>query len=133
MATYFRGWRRKMGCMTLAMACAFMVLWVRSFASTNDQITVWAKHSLYSHNGWVSWNINYVDPSMPFVMQSPTTPVTKSRWEFYGVVVSDTVVFGNQGVKQYWVIYWYFITPLTLFSAWLLLGKQSQRTSNSGL
>lgn len=30
MSTFFHGWRRKLGCALLAMACVFTVLWVRS-------------------------------------------------------------------------------------------------------
>ena len=51
----FRGWKRKVGVVTLVLACVFMGLWLRSFTTTNDQITLWVNHSLYSHNGSVSW------------------------------------------------------------------------------
>lgn len=30
MSEFFKGWRRKMGVMTLVMACVFAVLWARS-------------------------------------------------------------------------------------------------------
>ena len=30
MGAYFKGWRRKIGCVTLVMACGFMAVWVRS-------------------------------------------------------------------------------------------------------
>ncbi len=30
MREFFRGWRRKVGCVTLVMACGLMGLWIRS-------------------------------------------------------------------------------------------------------
>ena len=35
MMEFFRGWRRKVGVVTLAMACVFMVGWVRSLPDWN--------------------------------------------------------------------------------------------------
>lgn len=35
MREFFRGWRRKVGCVTLVMACALMGLWVRSLTGIN--------------------------------------------------------------------------------------------------
>jgi len=145
---FFHGWRRKAGVLTLVMACMCLAVWVRSFASTNDYFTVWNNHAIYSHDGSVSWNIQYPDDSTPiesenqsenqpmsillgthigspFVLQ--TNPRLKWRWECCGFVASDTVFFGS-GMQQYWLSDWYFISPLALLSAWLLLSKP--RTTN---
>lgn len=32
MRQFFRGWKRKLGCVTLALACLFLVGWVRSIS-----------------------------------------------------------------------------------------------------
>src|SRR5262249_54008008 len=38
MREFFRGWRRKAGCVVLAWACAFMGWWVRSVTVTDEFI-----------------------------------------------------------------------------------------------
>ncbi len=36
MREFFRGWRRKLGCVTLALACIVTTLWVRSLSRVDD-------------------------------------------------------------------------------------------------
>jgi len=38
MGDFFKGWRRKAGCVTLVMACTFAAAWVRSFI-VEDRMT----------------------------------------------------------------------------------------------
>jgi hypothetical protein len=104
------------------MGLAFLAAWMRSFLSTNDHIRVWGKHSLYSHNGSVCWNIQYAELSILEVAAGPLQATINSRFEAFGISFSDISVAG-MGVQQYWISYWYFITPLTLVSAYLLLTK----------
>jgi len=132
MGEFFKGWRRKIGCVTLVLACAILGMWLRSFTTTGDHVTVW-NHSLYSHNGSVSWYVNYHDDSPRGIQDviefhagsnklfDPRRRILeKARWAFCGLVYSDQVVAGN-GIRQYWITYWCFISPLTLLSAYLLL------------
>ena len=46
MGDFFRGWRRKTGMVTQAMACVFMAAWVRSGSIEDD-----LGSSVYSRNG----------------------------------------------------------------------------------
>ena len=70
---YFNSMRRKTGLVTMLVACGFLGLWSRSFLSTNDQVTVWDNHSLYSRDGSISWNIRYTDfqPPVQTVFEQP--------------------------------------------------------------
>src|SRR5262245_3802284 len=62
MREFFKGWRRKVGCVTLVMALASLGLWTRSFQS-DDAITisiVSRTHMVRSWTGlvsWYSWNV----------------------------------------------------------------------------
>ena len=63
MGSFFQGWRRKIGLMTLLLALVFMSGWVRSFI-TGDFVTFPARNSMLngqkgfgdvlclSHTGW---------------------------------------------------------------------------------
>ena len=125
MGEFVNGWRRKIGSLTLLIALAFTGLWVRSFSTTDDHVTVWRNHSLYSHNGAISWNISSHDEMKPAEDVQPPTIVHKWRWEWGGFVASDISFYG-QSTVQYWVPYWYFILPLTLISAYLFLRPSQQ-------
>lgn len=120
---FFTGWRRKTGAATLVLALALVGVWARSFLSTNDSFRVWENHSLYSHNGFISWNIQHVDHSNLDVFGAFRKPEVKWRWEYCCVVGSYTTTLGSTAVEQYWIPYWYFIVPLTAISACLLLSK----------
>ena len=174
---YLHSTRRKLGLVAIFVACGFLGLWSRSFLSTNDQVTVWNNHSLYSHDGSVSWNIRYTDPQAPVQTESEQPesetlatmntnaeqvaegetssaasqpdqgehsepeqpnlkhriglqlrPRTKAYWKSFGLVYQDSVI-GGSGITQYWVSYWYFITPPALLAAWLLLSKRRTQSA----
>jgi hypothetical protein len=46
MREFFRGWRRKVGCVTLVMTCALMGLWMRSIR-TFDEVLVGIGNAKY--------------------------------------------------------------------------------------
>lgn len=139
MNAFFKGWRRKTGCVLLALALAFCAAWLRSFVSTNDVIQLDENHSLYSHDGSFSWNITSPDIfSLPILGLTPVAPDQEFgidfvddhlsrpaftwRHEFCGFVASEISIHGTR-IVQYWVPYWSVTTPLILASAWLLLRK----------
>ena len=59
MGDFFKGWRRKVGCVTLVMACGMATMWLRSF-TTIDQIDVYPGgftfHRWYSGQGMFGWS-----------------------------------------------------------------------------
>jgi hypothetical protein len=51
MGEYFKPWRRKVGCVTLIVACVFAAGWVRSFYVVDDFGFDWS-----SSNGSIAWS-----------------------------------------------------------------------------
>lgn len=146
MHEFFRGWRRKAGLVTLVLACAFLGLWFRSFSTTDDCISFPHNYSLYSHDGSISWNVHDIslgDSAVDFGVVAEGSeqqigrgfelfhPKVYNRWECCGLVYSDTSFAGSGRVRQYWISAWYFISPLTVLSAWLLLSKRRQPKSTN--
>ena len=136
MLTFFPGWRRKMGVITLMLACVFMSGWVRSEISRDS---AWIKtgtrttfvissycgklqftsqgdgkdESPSARFGWYSSKRSFIDD--PLV----------SEWEYplrmgHGVDLST----GSGASWRYWIFsYWSIAIPLTLLCACLLLSK----------
>jgi hypothetical protein len=57
MWTYFRGWKRKIGAITLGLACVFVAEWVRSSVMFDgiEIISSNSKYSLSSVRGKIRW------------------------------------------------------------------------------
>ncbi|HEY4263043.1 MAG TPA: hypothetical protein VGM98_22975 [Schlesneria sp.] len=107
MRTFFYGWRRKAGVVTLVMALAFMGLWMRSRAS-DDELAVCG-------------------------MQFKSYGGVFERSDF---MFLDVDSFNSSEVRHvYWRLqYAWFAFPLTLLSAYLILvpsRKQPPATSQS--
>ncbi len=82
MGEFFNGWRRKIGCMTLVMACVFMARWMTTLTESIDI---------------VDW---------------------RSRIAAHGITALLSV-------SPRWASRLDLIIPLTLLSAYLLLGNQN--------
>eukprot|EP00475_Leptophrys_vorax_P041280 TRINITY_DN77851_c0_g1_i1.p1 TRINITY_DN77851_c0_g1~~TRINITY_DN77851_c0_g1_i1.p1 ORF type:complete len:111 (-),score=4.48 TRINITY_DN77851_c0_g1_i1:36-368(-) len=57
MREFFRGWRRKVGCLILLIAFMLSVIWVRSYLA-DDVLTIavsGGQHDLSSNNGEFRW------------------------------------------------------------------------------
>ena len=57
MRSFFKGWRRKTGVVTLVMACVFAGEWMRSY-ERHDRVIVFfpaSFHTVYSHQGCLVW------------------------------------------------------------------------------
>ena len=141
MSGFFRGWRRKVGVVTLVISCLFMTGWVRSL-TTNDAISFHSgRHTteiLQSVKCVLVWQRSKFDDA-EYMMTIPvwTThkfyPDTKWfdetgtvwRWQLcgfgFGELPSD-LIEGVQ-VTFFFVPYWFITIPLTAFSAYLLLSK----------
>ena len=142
MGEFFRGWRRKAGCVSLVLSCVFMIGWVRShvkddifvvnlgktwcltFQSNQCGLGIFAAaYGTDSSTISVTWNSQ---PIRPLASKDPMTnnnvdvPI---RIDFHGFH------FGCDGLNllrpRYYAIcflsYFYLIAPLTLLSAYLLL------------
>ena len=148
---YFKPLRRKIGVVTLVLACVFMVAWVRSQVVVDAMSITCSRwqHFLFSDNFGIWWETDLISQKgrqVPFFgdfskwyLQSnkrATPPPEAPDFEFAAnpdIVLTSygfyyAVLFSkNQNpplVKSTWIIpYWSIILPLTLLSAWLLLSK----------
>jgi hypothetical protein len=99
MLEFFKPWRRKLGCITLVMACAFMAGWVRgqlvvtqlfSVRATSDDFAFY--QSALTRNGLI------------FCKRIGSNHVVDYEW-------------------YHTIPYWSVVLPLTILSAYLLLSK----------
>ena len=158
MGEFFHGWRRKVGLMTLLMACLLSACWFRSY-SINDTISIPISHTEYlqvassnQHLIFGSVLLTTIDGEgrerLPMWMANPTkvTGIRHPQWRFatFGDRHLDKYLDKarpNIGMGRDWkrmqtrsseftidyryvgTMYWWFVAPLTLLSAWLLLSK----------
>jgi hypothetical protein len=140
MPTYFHGWRRKLGVVTLVMACVLIAAWVRSLSMNDNLVLARDRHRAYcliSLNGEIAiWITTSVTPatSTSLLPRWLGGPIQGESWEAHhlgylfkrngfgsGIATLDSL--GSTAL--FWLIpYWSVVIPLTLFSASLLLSKQ---------
>jgi hypothetical protein len=119
MGEYFKGWRRRLGVVTLVMACVFAAGWVRcSLISEQLQIrisdsTVCAIASGKQSLSWLMYNNAGYSHPIRFYSASPPgkTYSLQTNWP------------DPNNIHIIRLPYWSIVLPLTLLSAWLLLGK----------
>jgi len=97
---YFKPWRRKIGMITLVLACLSAAGWARSISV--EDVFSFGGRQLRSHSGLIE---EFVDTSIDLT-------------DFFGQIRTTRVRV------TYWrVPYWSIVVPLTLLSAYLLLSK----------
>jgi len=135
MGEFFKPWRRKIGVVTLVLACVFMGGWVRSYSFTDQLIPpgqtstfhVWV--SLRGRFAWmkVQGQAARVAPSLPMFSSAPGNspcPIDREYSKWYWQFMGFGSGTGNAHIYLFWTIpYWSIVVPLTLLSAWLLLSK----------
>ena len=127
MGEFFKGWRRKAGLGTLAMACVLAVGWMRSYTVAEDAawFSIGSQQQLMvSFAGRVRWESYPVSGEAAWTVRS----YNKS-----GPIFSeDRLVLAGSSLSGWVIPYWSLILPLTLLSAWLILGKRptSRATTN---
>jgi len=138
MREFFKGWRRKVGCGTLVLACVIAIVWMRSLFIAegvmyrSDKSTV---HNIRSTPGGLIWSGIHEEGSS-FVARNEyyrliegnafTNPLeTNRQWSCNLVGIEFGATQTSPGIsEQVWVIrYWTFAVPLTLLSAYLILWK----------
>ena len=107
MGDFFKPWRRKIGVLTLVMACFVAAGWVRSFVVEDNF------GDIISQNGVIK-KVEYRSTAGLIVLDNN------------GNVLSQTIDTSPTSWEEpVWRIpYWWIVIPLTLLSAWLLLGKR---------
>jgi len=137
MGDFFKPWRRKIGVVTLVLACLFMAGWVRShFYVDLVRIESHQLRSVGSMLMWVKfgdWNeFNNFSSKADFWETDNAKDVGwlylrlngADDWKFCGFKFGNG--FGHNGLRflHYWVVpYYAVVLPLTLLSAYLLLSK----------
>ena len=144
---FFKPLRRKIGLVSLLIACAFSGLWVRSLYVSDlvSRLTGTSFHFLSSSMGDFRWQSDFqkdlIDPRLrnqgwrtfihPDALQIPdefSQSSTKWRWQFGPAIIGKTELYGTTSFHLRFS-YWSIIIPLTLLSAWLLLSKTRQNPS----
>ena len=147
MREFFKGWRRKVGCVTLVMAVGVATAWIRS-GPISDRIGWWTErsdHQLYSSLGHFIWSSNHYDkpidprtrnpgswrqytgPNRPRVTDHTTNIGRKWSFSFSTFKFRKTLV---NGITKYWLIIPYRLVaiPLTMLSAYLILWNPTTKT-----
>jgi hypothetical protein len=137
MREFFHGWRRKVGIVTLAMACMVMGAWIRSlshgdtFGYVNQPaLPIW----LLSVDGTlvivteipIEWG--KFDWSFKMWRTEPFRPLEEylpddAEWSFNWC----RLAYGKGLYRLICIPYWSIAVPLTLLSAYLILWKPRKR------
>ncbi|MDB5343195.1 MAG: hypothetical protein JWP89_1572 [Schlesneria sp.] len=146
MWSFFHGWQRKVGVVTLVMALAVTGMWARSFMIL-DQVRLYRKDvfrvlvTTPGSFGWIdhtdlsassfkppppswSWGYLHVGDTHP----DPATHLITWQIHVLGFGVGKGV-FNNTDVVL--IPYWPFAIPLTLLSAHLILWKPRKRETSA--
>lgn len=145
MGQYFCGWRRKLGLVTLAIACIIVVAWVRSLTTEDNiyrytvvgSLTVLELQS--THGYFFRWTSSksYFPANSSRIFWSPSR-VQASRFKIHsdenrahwllqqvGFEIGSMGSFGMD--REVWCIpYWPIVASFTALSAWLLLSRRRQ-------
>jgi hypothetical protein len=145
---FFKGWRRKVGVMTLVMACVFTGGWVRSLSivdavsipiakhilinvSSDDQSVICEKQGIEFRE--LTWEFLEWNGGQPIVTNHDGGYQIHWLWKWHGFGVADGIAYADIppsfSPATIWLFpYWSFIIPLSLISFWLLLSKPRKST-----
>jgi hypothetical protein len=154
MREFFKGWKRKLGCVTLVMACVLMTGWIRS-QTNNDEFrfrSVNGRHCwLTSFAGRIGWRQLRGDPDTPVYrllsfhtwrQDDDSVDGVDIPWRVLGVRCTfdrygfrygegTTVYAGVQLNTRFWQVpYWSIVPPLAVLSAWLLFSRPRTTTKH---
>jgi len=131
MREFFRPFRRKLGVLVLVLACVFAGMWIRStmfydvisFGNTPRQ------QAIFSIGGRLTYWM--------YTLHSPDTPyrqVQSARFEsadlparLESIATTRELLTATDNLVEFWLPYWAIVSPLTLLSAWLLIGKPRRK------
>ena len=157
MREFFHGWRRKVGCVALVMACVLACVWLRSLitydvihqnvgernygiSSCEGRLTlVWFSFATTEPFVWHSGDVSKIDyffrAPEPGEPKKPYDPLREWRviwrWDWGGFHVGAGETGDPNNLTQIVTAvfpYAALVIPLTLLSAYLILWKPRQRT-----
>ena len=121
MREFFRPLRRKIGVVTLELACLFMAGWTRSYSVADMIIGEEAGFIFESVSGRIEWGEFYAEVDKELI-EWRTVDVRKIPPEYYG---PDYHNYAQE------ISYPLIVIPLTAISAFLLLSKPKTSTSKT--
>ena len=157
MGDFFKGWRRKVGLLTLLMACVFMGGWVRSqdrFDALDicgetfryginsvdgrirllkttplegQQLFAWTSIDASTTGGWGLDDNGYRKPYDPMNDYNAEWRMDWAGFHIGGYSTLRNAILFR--VESCMFPYWSLVIPLTLISLWLFLSKPRQSTS----
>jgi hypothetical protein len=130
MRGFFKGWRRRVGCITLMMACALGSGWIRSLSSWDLVAFPIGKrtHQLTSYRGGIAWSSwDSVKPGWAF--ETDMKPLDRTFEEH--VAGWSSRYFKSWKMTVWSAYYWHFMIPLTLVSFILLLWPSRRSKTNA--
>lgn len=113
MREFLQGWRRKLGAVTLVLACVLLVGWVRSYSYVDDITIRDASFICTSASGEFFWSWRYRYDEKEFAVEWLANHVSRFTPDY----------FVDKHRYNEHVPYWSFVFPLTAISAYLLLGN----------
>jgi len=143
MRGFFHGWKRKVGCATLALACLFTAGWLRSVGNLDVIYLNTTKSNLVLLSGCgrfrIAVNTQY---SIMTMSQEPNHRILKicpdntfmpnnvyhgsnERFKWSSTPANELGIFENINDKSesLMIPYWSIVSPLILLCFWLLLSK----------
>lgn len=129
MREFFCGWRRKLGCIALVLACSLFGLWMRSRVLIDFyEISVGDRqHCFGSYHGYLSWRS--WDTSFGRGQTWQTLPAQETDPEIYLNINSPLVAPSH---PRQWVIpdAW-IVAAMTLVAAYLIVWRPRKRIANT--
>jgi hypothetical protein len=155
MGEFFRGWRRKAGCITLVLACLVMYPWVRSLryfdayhipVGSTTSVCIMSvagsatvncdvheegdNEASEQHYKLSDFNAQIYDWFDGFSQFGNFMKVFRLKWRWSGFGMG-TCLDGPHLHSLVAIPYWSIILPLTGISAWLLLTKPRKPTQKA--
>ena len=144
MGNFFKGWRRKIGVVTLVMACLAICFWVRSFhfidrlslifgssftaVESKEHGFQWSKFERTNGDWGNLFNIgwNTIPLKGPYNASEIEGLMELPHFYFAGFLFASGEFLENTTQSVWIAPHWSVVLPLTLLSAWLLLSNPRQ-------
>lgn len=135
MREFFRGWKRKLGVVSLVVACALAAAWVQTFSACDILILKWfSVASLDSAMGIIfetkraaQWHTVIWQHTDRTDIDSVLASDAEWQWQMlgFGYVTSPTI----KSTTILFIPYRFIVIPLAVVSAYLLLSKPRRKPS----
>ena len=133
MREFFHGWRRKVGCVTLVMACALTIGWMRSVTKC-DEVRIPVKNGVVvgmvsgASSVGIHWGIDnglrYPEVWSIEASESPGSCLMDLGWRVRGDLLGFGFVYIPGDRSSLWAVpYILMVLPLAILSAYLILWK----------